>query len=60
MAAIDHSMDQTHFAWAGADKIGQDYYYRVQSPALLIEHDNTQARANHIHAFWRSPKDFGP
>lgn len=60
MAAIDHSMDQTHFAWAGADKIGQDYYYRVQGPALLIEHDNTQARANHIHAFWRSPKDFGP
>ena len=60
MAAIDRTLGQTHFAWAGPEKPGQDYYYRIQGPALLIEHDNTQARANHIHAFWRGPKDFGP
>jgi hypothetical protein len=59
-AAIDAAgFAQVHFAWAGGDAIGQDYYYRIQGPMLLIEHDNTQNRANHIHAFWRGPKDFG-
>lgn len=57
MAAID--LAQVHFAWSGGDAAGQDYHYRVQGPTLLIEHDNTQNRANHIHAFWRGPMDFG-
>jgi hypothetical protein len=52
-------LNDLHFAWAGGAAPGQDYYYRIQAPTLLIEHDNTQNRANHIHAFWRSPRDFG-
>ncbi|WP_162914908.1 DUF3500 domain-containing protein [Desertibaculum subflavum] len=59
VAAIEASLGETHFAWAGGAEAGQDHYYRIQGPALLIEHDNSQARANHIHAFWRSPRDFG-
>jgi hypothetical protein len=59
-AALDAaSPSDLHFAWAGGAAPGQDYYYRVQAPTLFIEHDNTQNRANHIHAFWRSARDFG-
>jgi hypothetical protein len=32
---------------------GQRHYYRVQGATFLIEYDNTQNDANHIHAVWR-------
>jgi hypothetical protein len=39
---------------------GQKYYYRVQGPTFLIEHDNTQGNGNHIHSVWRDFNgDFG-
>jgi hypothetical protein len=48
------------FAWAGGAEPGQPHYYRVQGPRLLIEYDNVQDGANHIHAVWRDPEgDFG-
>lgn len=48
------------FAWAGGLERGQGHYYRVQGPGLLIEYDNTQNDANHIHTVWRDPeRDFG-
>ncbi len=31
----------------------QGHYYRIQSPKFLIEYDNTQNNANHIHSVWR-------
>ena len=31
----------------------QGHYYRVQAPKFLIEYDNTQNNANHIHSVWR-------
>ncbi len=49
-----------HFAWAGQVHRGGAHYYRIQSPRLLIEYDNYQNDANHIHAVWRDPQnDFG-
>ncbi len=49
-----------HFAWAGSDRIREGHYYRLQSPAFLVEYDNTQDGANHVHAVWRDPaRDFG-
>ncbi|HEV2126020.1 MAG TPA: DUF3500 domain-containing protein [Chloroflexota bacterium] len=42
-----------HFAWAGSERPGQPHYYRVQGPGFLIEYDNTQNNANHIHSVWR-------
>ena len=52
--------DALHFAWAGEESPGQGHYYRIQGPRLLIEYDNTQDGANHIHACWRDPvNDFG-
>ncbi|ORX17292.1 hypothetical protein AWC31_17760 [Mycolicibacterium wolinskyi] len=52
--------DALHVAWAGAIKAGEPHYYRIQGPGILIEYDNTQRRANHVHAVWRDPTgDFG-
>lgn len=42
-----------HFAWAGPEQPGQPHYYRVQGPGFLVEYDNTQNNANHIHSVWR-------
>ena len=42
-----------YFAWAGSEFRGGPHYYRVQSPTFLIEYDNTQNGANHIHSVWR-------
>lgn len=48
------------FAWAGKTGKGQPHYYRIQSNTFLIEYDNTQNNANHIHSVWRDFKnDFG-
>jgi hypothetical protein len=48
------------FAWAGGIQRGQRHYYRVQAPTFLIEYDNTQNNANHIHSVWRDfDGDFG-
>jgi hypothetical protein len=48
------------FAWAGGLNRGDPHYYRVQTPAFLIEYDNTQNGANHIHSVWREFNgDFG-
>lgn len=52
--------DKVTFAWAGTLERGQRHYYRVQGPTFLIEYDNTQNNANHVHAVWRDFKgDFG-
>lgn len=54
------ALGELHFAWAGGIERGQAHYYRVQGPRLLIEYDNVQNDANHIHAAWRDPEgDFG-
>ena len=53
-------MEKIHFAWAGGSEPGQPHYYRIQGPAFLIEYDNTQNNANHIHSVWRDlDGDFG-
>lgn len=50
------------FSWAGFTypEIGKGTYYRVQGPTFLIEYDNTQNNANHVHSVLRDLKqDFG-
>lgn len=42
-------MDNLSFAWAGSLQQGEGHYYRIQGPMLLIEYDNTQSNANHVH-----------
>jgi hypothetical protein len=48
------------FAWAGSIERGQKHYYRLQGPTFLVEFDNTQNDANHVHSVWRDFRgDFG-
>ena len=48
------------FAWAGGFEKGQAHYYRIQGPSFLVEYDNIQNNANHIHTVWRDfNSDFG-
>jgi len=51
---------EVFFAWAGGLEPGTGHYYRLSGPRLLLEYDNTQNGANHIHSVWRDPAgDFG-
>ena len=53
-------LEKVVFAWAGTMERGQGHYYRLQGPTFLIEYDNTQNNANHIHSVWRDFKgDWG-
>jgi hypothetical protein len=53
-------LDRVHFAWEGSSKPGEGHYYRIQAPELLLEYDNTQGGANHVHSVWRRRSgDFG-
>ena len=52
--------DKLHFGWAGSLEPGEPHYYRVHGPTVLIEYDNTQNDANHVHSVWRDlERDFG-
>ena len=53
-------LEAVHFGWAGGSEPGQPHYYRLQGPRLLVEYDNVQNGANHVHSVWRDPAgDFG-
>jgi hypothetical protein len=52
--------ERLHFAWAGAQQPGAPHYYRIHGPTVLVEYDNSQSNANHIHTVWRDlENDFG-
>jgi hypothetical protein len=53
--------DKFTFAWAGSlQRASGGSYYRLQTPDYLIEYDNTQNNANHVHSVFRDFKgDFG-
>ncbi len=61
LARLDRAgFDKVRFAWAGGIEAGQPHYYRVHGPTLLIEYDDTQNDANHIHTVYRDlQRDFG-
>lgn len=55
-------LNNLRFAWAGDKEsgVGHPIYYRIQGPTIIIEYDNTQNNANHIHTVIRDlTKDFG-
>jgi hypothetical protein len=55
-------INNLRFAWAGAQQTGpgNPHYYRLQGPTIIIEYDNTQNNANHVHTVVRDLKnDFG-
>jgi hypothetical protein len=53
-------IENIKFGWMGDLDRSHGHYYRIQGPTFLIEFDNTQDDANHIHTVWRDFKgDFG-
>ena len=52
--------NEIHFASAGSPEPGKGHYYRIQGPTFLLEYDNTQNAANHVHSVYRDfGEDFG-
>ncbi len=74
MNEVDRHFDNTWFSWIGGTESDSVYYYRIQSPVIVIEFDH-QAPANlerfatdpskatrqHIHTVLRTPNgnDYG-
>ena len=50
---MDAGIDNLSFAWAGVTDKSDGHYYRIHGPMLLIEFDNTQNDANHVHTVVR-------
>jgi hypothetical protein len=60
LARVKAELPNVKFAWMGGLEKGQGHYYRIQGSTFLIEYDNTQDNANHIHCVWRELKgDWG-
>lgn len=60
LARVREELPNVKFAWMGGLEKGQGHYYRIQGSTFLIEYDNTQDGANHIHSVWREFKgDWG-
>lgn len=47
-------MDDIHFAWWGGSERNEPHHYVVQGKSFVIEYNNTQNDANHVHAIWRN------
>ena len=52
-AIKSHGLDGFHFAWAGPPDKGKEHYYRIHGGDFVVEFDNRQDGANHIHSVWR-------
>jgi len=47
-------IDKVFFAWYGKPDLHEPHHYRVQGPTFVIEYNNTQNNANHVHSMWRN------
>lgn len=72
MDQVEKYVDDTWFAWIGGDEDNSVYYYRIQSPVIIIEFDHqppvgtrklygNEVHRQHIHAVMRTPNgnDYG-
>lgn len=72
MDEVEKYVDDTWFAWIGGDEDNSVYYYRIQSPVIIIEFDHqppvgtrklygNKVHRQHIHAVVRTPNgnDYG-
>ncbi len=70
MTEVRKHLNETYFGWIGGSEADAVFYYRIQSPVILIEFDHQRpialARSNvptrqHIHTMVRTPNgnDYG-
>jgi hypothetical protein len=56
MSEVERHLAQTSFAWIGRIEPGSVFYYRIQSPVVLIEFDHqTPANLRHLAAAPAAP-----
>ena len=68
-AEIDSHLDETWFSWFGGAGDHDPFYYRIQSPVVLVEFDhhpgvvfdNVEPSRHHVHTILRTPNggDYG-
>lgn len=66
---VARHLDDTHFCWIGAHDTASPFYYRIQSPVIMIEFDhhtgvfltNAEPARFHVHTIVRTPNgnDYG-
>ncbi|MFE4213639.1 DUF3500 domain-containing protein [Streptomyces sp. NPDC056844] len=69
MRQIEEALDDTWWSWVGPDDGVRPFYYRVQSPVVMVEFDNhqgvwltnTEPARFHVHTVVRTPNcnDYG-
>ncbi|HEX5023529.1 MAG TPA: DUF3500 domain-containing protein [Candidatus Binatia bacterium] len=70
MAEVKRHLQDTHFCWMGGMTDDSTFYYRVQSPVIIVEFDHqrgiafrehTKPYKDHIHVILRTPNgnDYG-
>ena len=69
MGEVEAHLDETHFCWMGGTDDVEPFYYKVQSPVILIEFDhepgvvfdNEEPTRHHVHSIVRTPNgnDYG-
>lgn len=56
---LERSKGEFHIAWYGPLDPSKPHAFRVEGPSILIDFNNEQDQANHIHTFYRNrPGDF--
>jgi hypothetical protein len=69
LGEVERYLGETYFSWIGRYGDGDVYYYRIQSPVILVEFDhhsgvflcNAEPERFHIHTLVRTPNgnDYG-
>ena len=69
MEEVERHLDDTHFCWIGGTGDQNTFYYRIQSPVVMVEFDhhagvfltNEKPEKFHIHTLVRTPNgnDYG-
>jgi hypothetical protein len=47
-------LGKIRFAWWGSLERNQKHAYHIEGPTFVVEYNNTQNNANHVHTVWRS------
>jgi hypothetical protein len=59
-ATVPVPLAEATFAWLGSTAVGEGHYYAIRAGSLLVELDNTQDGANHVHTVVRDvERDWG-
>ena len=69
MDEIERHLGETYFSWIGGTGENSPFYYRIQSPVVMIEFDhhkgvvlnNAEPEKFHVHTIVRTPNgnDYG-